>query len=341
MKKTKISLLLICFFVSFSNNQAFSSEISNKQILDLSDTQVARFSNQLRSVCDSSTFFKNLNRIFKHKFGEANEWKQKCLILKEKNSAKEFKKYLIQNFKFEKILEKSGVLTGYYEPIIKVSRKRNNVYKFPILGKNKYYNNRPRKFIEENFIEKDVILWTDDEVDLFFLHIQGSGIGEFENKEKVKLVYDGNNEMSYTSIGKILVSKEYINKDNVNLFTIKDWLRANSDLSNNILNQNKRFIFFKEISFGVGVQPIGAFGAPLMPNYSVAVDKNIYPLGLPFFIQMEKDKSILPVVSLDTGGAIIGANRADLFFGRGELAERKAGILKKKIYLHAFIPYNN
>jgi len=166
-------------------------------------------------------------------------------------------------------------------------------------------------------------------------------IFDISNKEKVKLVYDGNNEMSYTSIGKILIKKEYINRDNVNLFTIKEWLRANSDLSEELMNQNERFIFFKEISFGVGAQPVGAFGTPLMPNYSIAVDKNIYPLGLPFFIQIEKDKSILPVVSLDTGGAIIGANRADLFFGRGELAERKAGILKKKIYLHAFIPYSN
>ena len=66
--------------------------------------------------------------------------------------------------------------------------------------------------IEKNFRKKDVILWTDDKVNLFFLQIQGSGIGEFSNKEKVKLVYDGNNEMSYTSIGKILIKKEYINK---------------------------------------------------------------------------------------------------------------------------------
>ena len=107
------------------------------------------------------------------------------------------------------------------------------------------------------------------------------------------------------------------------------------------MNQNKRFIFFKEISFEGETHPIGAFGTPLMPNYSIAVDKNIYPLGLPFLIQMEKDKAILPVVSLDTGGAIIGANRADLFVGRGKGAEKKAGILKKKIYLHAFIPYSN
>ena len=332
--------MLICFFVSFFNH-AFSSQISNKQILNLSDKQVAIFSNQLRNVCNSNKFYKNLNKNFKHNFGEANDWKQKCLILKEKNSVKEFKKYLIQNFKFKKIQNNSGLLTGYYEPIIRVSRKQNNVYKFPILGRNKYYIKKSRRFIEKNFRKKDVILWTDDEVNLFFLHIQGSGIGEFSNKEKVKLVYDGNNEMSYTSIGKILIKEEYINRENVNLFTIKEWLRANPNLSKELLNQNKRFIFFKEISFGVGAQPVGALGIPLMPNYSIAVDKNIYPLGLPFFIQMETDKSILPVVSLDTGGAIIGASRADLFFGRGKGAERKAGILKKKIYLHAFIPYSN
>jgi len=341
LKKTNISILLICFFISFSNNQAFPSKISNEQILDLSDKHVAIFSNQLKRICNSSKFYHNLKKTFKHEFGEANEWKQKCLILKEKNSVKEFKNYLIQNFKFKKIQKHPGLLTGYYEPIIKVSRKRNNVYKFPILGKNKYYIKKPRNFIEKNFRKKDVILWTDDKINLFFLHIQGSGIGEFSNKEKVKIVYDGNNEMSYTSIGKLLIKKEYINRDNVNLFTIKEWLRANSNLSKEILNLNKRFIFFKEISFGVEVQPVGAFGIPLMPNYSIAVDKNIYPLGLPFFIQMEKDKSILPVVSLDTGGAIIGANRADLFFGRGDVAEKKAGILKKKIYLHAFIPYSN
>ena len=341
MKKTKINFLLVCIFISFLNNPAFSSKIIDKQILNLSDAQVTLFFNELRDVCNSSTFYKNLNKKFQKKFGDANEWKRKCLTLKKKISAKEIKKYLIQNFKFEKIENTSGLLTGYYEPVIRVSRKRNDVYKFPILSKNKNYIYKPRMFIEENFKKKDVILWTDDEVNLFFLHIQGSGIGEFENSEKVKLVYGGNNEMSYTSIGKLLIRKKYISKDNVNLFTIKEWLRANSDLSREILNQNKRFIFFKEMSFGIGEQPIGAFGTPLAPNYSVAVDKNIYPLGLPFFIQMEKDKSIMPVVSLDTGSAIIGANRADLFFGRGEVAEKKAGTLKKKIYLHAFIPYSN
>ena len=78
---------------------------------------------------------------------------------------------------------------------------------FPILKKNNFYVKKPRSFIEKNFREKDVILWTDDEINLFFLHIQGSGIGEFTNKEKVKLVYSGNNGMNYKSIGKILIKK--------------------------------------------------------------------------------------------------------------------------------------
>ena len=341
MKKIKIKFLLIYFFINFLNNQAFSSKISNKQILELSDTQVTIFSNQLRSVCNSNKFYENLNKIYKHKFGKPTEWKQKCLILEKNKSAKDFKKFLIKNFKFKKLQENSGLLTGYYEPIIRVSRNRDTFYKFPILKKNSLYIKKPRSLIEKNFREKDVILWTDDEVNLFFLHIQGSGIGEFPNKERVKLVYNGNNEMSYKSIGKILIKKNYINKNNVNLFTIKKWLRANPTLSKEILHQNKRFIFFKKMSFKIDKNPVGAFGTPLTPNFSVAVDNNIYPLGLPFFIQMEKNKSILPVISLDTGGAIIGPNRADLFFGRGEVAEKKAGTLKKKIYLHAFIPYSN
>jgi len=301
---------------------------------------VALFSDQLKSVCNSSKFYENLNKIFKHKFGKPTEWKKKCLILEENKSAKDFKKFLIKNFKFKKIQDESGLLTGYYEPIIKVSRHRDSFYKFPILNKSNFYIKKPRSFIEKNFREKDVTLWTDDEINLFFLHIQGSGIGEFINKKKVKLVYNGNNDMSYKSIGKILIKKNYINKNNVNLFTIKKWLRANPRLSKEILHQNKRYIFFKEIPFGIDKHPIGAFGTPLAPNFSVAVDKNIYPLGLPFFIQMEKNESILPVISLDTGAAIIGPNRADLFFGRGEVAEKKAGVLKKKIYLHAFIPYS-
>ena len=341
MKKIKIKFLLTYFLINFLSNQAFSSKISNKQILELSDTQVTLFSNQLKSVCNSSKFYENLNKISKHKFGKPAEWKKKCLILEENKSAEDFKQFLIKNFKFKKAQEQSGLLTGYYEPIVRVSRNRDAFYKFPILNKNKLYIKKPRSFIEKNFRESDVILWTDDEINLFFLQIQGSGIGEFSNREKVKLVYNGNNNMTYQSIGKILIKKKYINKNNVNLFTIKKWLRANPTLSKEILNQNKRFIFFKEMPFEINKHPVGAFGTPLTPNFSVAVDKNIYPLGLPFLIQTEIDKSILPVISLDTGGAIIGPNRADLFFGRGEVAEKKAGVLKKKIYLHAFIPYSN
>ena len=86
--------------------------------------------------------------------------------------------------------------------------------------------------------------------------------------------------------------------------------------------------------------PIGAFGLPLVPNFSIAIDKKIYPIGLPFLLYELDDGDIYPVISLDTGSAIIGYNRADLFFGRGKIAEEKAGYLKKKIYLYVLVPYN-
>ena len=105
------------------------------------------------------------------------------------------------------------------------------------------------------------------------------------------------------------------------------------------MNVNNRFIFFKEESIKNSSMPIGAFGQPLISNFTISIDKNIYPIGLPFLFEKLEDSSFHPVVSLDTGSAIIGYNRADLFFGRGKDAEEKAGLLKKKIYLYALVPY--
>ena len=175
---------------------------------------------------------------------------------------------------------------------------------------------------------------------MFFLHIQGSGIGQFENNKNIRIIYDGNNKQDYSSIGKYLVKKKLIEKKNVSLFTIKEWLRKNNDLSKKIMNKNKRFIFFKIEFQPLSSYPVGAMGIKLSPNHSIAVDDKIYPLGLPFIVEAVDKSFSIPTVSLDTGSAIIGRNRADLFLGRGEKAEKIAGNLKKKIYLYALIPYS-
>ncbi len=339
MKRATKRISLLLFIILIFVNQTKAKDVLEKEFSDLAENDIIPFSETLKKVCKSKSFFINLNK-YNSLFGNETIWREKCNYLKKISLPKDLKDFLINNFKFRRLDSNVGLLTGYYEPVIKVSNTRNNVFKFPVLRKNKVYNKKSRKYIEANFKSEDVILWTDNEIDLFFLHIQGSGIGEFQDKKKVKIAYNGNNELNYTSIGKILLEHKYISSQNINLFTIKDWLFKNPGEARDILNKNKRFIFFKKLDVKIEAHPYGAFGIPLTPNYSIAVDKNIYPLGLPFLIKIKEDESVLPVVSLDTGSAIIGINRADLFLGRGKVAEQKAGTLKKKIYLYCFIPYN-
>ena len=117
--------------------------------------------------------------------------------------------------------------------------------------------------------------------------------------------------------------KKFIRKKDVNLFTIKNWLRKNKDLSEEVMNVNKRFIFFKESFQDTRKFPSGAMGLPLTPDKSIAVDNKIYPIGIPFLIEFLNQEPSKLAVSLDTGAAIKGKNRADLFTGRGISAEKK------------------
>ena len=154
------------------------------------------------------------------------------------------------------------------------------------------------------------------------------------------LVYDGNNGKKYRSIGKFMIKKNLLQSNQVSMFTIKKWLRQNPRKTNEILNQNERYIFFK-INQYVDSNPKGALGINLLSKIAIAVDKKIYPLGLPFMINTPKNSNFSLAVSADTGAAIKGPNRADIFIGRGWKAEKLAGNLKKKIFLHVMIPNGN
>ena len=149
---------------------------------------------------------------------------------------------MLQNFRFKELSDKVGILTGYYEPEIMVSFKKTKKFNIPLLKHNKNYDMLERKKIESNFKMEDVLIWTDSKIELFFLQIQGSGVGTLENKKQIKINYGGNNKKKYSSIGKFLKKKKLINGE-INLFTIKKFLRENPDLIDQILNQNERYIF--------------------------------------------------------------------------------------------------
>lgn len=336
INKVFLSLLLFSLYPCAGN----STKNLLKDLSALQSNEIDNFHFNLKKICSSGVFYQNLKNHESYPFfGTISNWKKKCNFLSTSNEIS-FKKFFLNNFKFLRLSSNPGLLTGYYEPTINVSEKKDNIYRYPILKKSKKFVNKPREKIERDYNVTDVLLWTDDKINLFFLHIQGSGLGKFSDNKIVKINYNGNNSLPYTSIGKYLKENKLLESTNIDLFSIKNWLKNNPSMAQDVLNLNKRFIFFKKEKINLETHAIGAVGLPLTPDNSIAVDKRIYPLGLPFLIKFVNRDLIKPVLSLDTGSAIVGSNRADLFTGRGETSEKKAGTLKKKIYLYSVIPYD-
>ena len=328
--------ILIFFLIFFGEDVNSKSSINSSKLLKYNSVEgdINKFFESFKKVCDKKLFHNLQKHSSYPSLGTINHWKTVCNKTKTKNLNWLF---LTQNFRFNELSDKVGILTGYYEPEIMVSFNKTKTFNVPILKYNKNYDMLERKKIESNFKMEDVLLWTDDKIDLFFLQIQGSGIGTLENKKQIKINYGGNNKKKYSSIGKFLKKKKLIDGE-INLFTIKKFLRDNPDLCDEILNQNKRYIFFDIDKKNTKKSSIGSIGLSLTPYTSVAIDKKYYPLGIPLILHKVTDNKLLPVISMDTGGAIIGKNRADLFTGRGVTAEKIAGELKKKLLIYVLVP---
>ncbi len=324
-----LSVVFFLNFVIFTFSNAY--ELLEGFIID--EKYLTSFHKSLKNSCNNN----NLNKIRQHssypKFGSIEGWKKIC---EETKKLKKINKiFFYQNFHVGSLSEKRGLLTGYYEPEINVSKKKTSIFKIPILKYDSYYKNKERKNINKSFKNEHVLLWTDSLVELFFLQIQGSGMGVFKDNTRIKINYSNSNNLEYKSIGKLLYQKKLITGD-INLFSIKDYFVKNPNKIKEILNYNKRYIFF-ELSEKVSAQSKGAFGLELNSFSSVAVDKNYYPLGIPLLLKTSLKKS-LPVVVMDRGSAIMGVNRADLFTGRGHDAEKVAGKLKEKLIIYFLIP---
>lgn len=275
---------------------------------------------------------------------------------------------------YESKNENNGALiTGYYTPVLKGSFTKTAKYnvplyplpkdlitadlkKFPtansvrdISGKveNKelvpYYT---REEIEKGVLKEKPLLYLDSKVDAFFLEIQGSGIVEIDGK-KYYIGYAGKNGHPYTSIGKVITEEKLMNSDKINMQTIKEFLDSNETMRDYVLSKNKSFVFFK-INQKEGI--FGNISVPLTAKESVAMDSELLPRGALAYIKTEVPKKIngLAVVPRnerepfekffmiqDTGGAIRGGGRVDIYFGEGEEALFYAGqtASKGEVYL--------
>ncbi len=262
-------------------------------------------------------------------------WTSRCQEAKELSTSVDARQWIEAHFtpyELTSSYKEKGLLTGYFIPEIRGSLVKTPLYNIPVYGlpkdmkEDEPYMARAR--IETGAIKDkaDILLWVDDPVALFFLHIQGSGRVRLVDGSVRQLQYAGKNGQPYTSIGRILKEKEWIDPENVTMQSIKKWLYANPEQAKDIMWQNDSYVFFTLEQ--ADSMPKGAAGFPLFPDRSVAVDNRLLPYGLPVYLDTRTVDDVALsrlFFALDTGGAIRGTLRGDIFFGAGERAAYLAG----------------
>lgn len=266
---------------------------------------------------------------------------------------------------------REGLVTGYYEPLLEGSLEKSGRYRYPLYapppdlltidldgvypelaGRQlrgrldgstvRPYPDRARLEAEPGRLAGSELLWVDDPFDAFFLHVQGSGRVRLRDGRIVAVAYADNNGRPYRSIGRRLIDDGEIPREDVNLFTIRAWLHEHPGRAKVLLDYNPRYVFFR-LRPGAPGNPVGALGVPLTPGRSLAVDAEKLPLGAPVWLETSiPGEAGAPLrrlmVALDTGGAIEGYTRADVFWGQGEDAERKAGLMKHPGRMFVLLP---
>ncbi len=266
---------------------------------------------------------------------------------------------------------RTGLITGYYEPILSGSLKPDSQYRYPVYGppedmivvdlaeqypslkgmrlRGRLIDNRLVPYWSRAEIDTgdlplqgQEILWLDDPHDSFFAQIQGSAQVALADGSRVGIGYANQNGHPYFAVGKKLVEMGELELASVSLFTIRQWLRNNPARADSVLNANPSYVFF-ELRDSVDEGPRGSLNVPLTAGRSIAVDRNVIPLGSPVWIDTSlPDGSTYQrmMMAQDTGGAISGPVRADVFFGAGDNAEQLAGEMKQSGSLYVLQPLN-
>ncbi|MGB3383134.1 MAG: murein transglycosylase A [Marinomonas sp.] len=230
-------------------------------------------------------------------------------------------------------------ITGYYVPVISVRHKPDAVYRYPLYRKpltrdaNGQFPNREQIDFEHALQGQGLeIAYSADLVDNFFLHVQGSGVVQYEDGTRELLSWGGVNGWPYRSLGKILIENGEIARADISAQSIKRWLKDHPDKVRETLSQNPSYLFFSE---GLSA-PVGAANVPLTPLYSVAVDPKVIPLGSILLGEMPKldqqgnliGHQFRLLLAQDKGGAIKGPGHIDWYQGIGDEAHVHAGQLK-------------
>ncbi|MFV1992343.1 MAG: murein transglycosylase A [Acidiferrobacterales bacterium] len=294
-------------------------------------------------------------------------WKNTCseISMMGQADADTIRAYIETRFVARQLVStnnQEGLITGYYEPILNGSLKPDSRYRYPVYGRpkdlvviklDKLYPELAGKTIrgrlDGNYVvpfysraEIDngrnqlaglEIAWVDDSVDLFFLHVQGSGRIRLPDGRVLSVGYADQNGHPYESIGLSLIRRGVIKREDVSLYTIRSWLDENPEELEQILFSNPSYIFFTVRDQKL-TGPLGSLGVPLTAERSLAIDKSFTELGSLVWVDTTfPGEQARPyqrlMVAQDTGGAIKGVVRADVFFGRGDRARDLAGTMKQ------------
>ncbi len=277
-----------------------------------------------------------------------------------------------------------GLFTGYYEPTLHGAYRRHGKYIYPVYGRPEnlvtvdlgafnpefkgehivgrvdkdkalvpYY---ARAAIDKGALkgQKDAIVWVNNAVDAFFLHIQGSGRIEMEDGKILRVGYAAQNGLPYVAIGRAMVKKGYLQKNDVSMQSIRALLESHPKEAAGVMDINQSYVFFRKLGRATGPLdgPLGAEGVPLVPRRSLAVDHRLVPYGVPVWIDAQNpaakggqgnaaagaENIRRLMVAQDTGGAITGAVRGDFFWGDGKEATAMAGLMDSKGYAWMLLP---
>lgn len=263
-----------------------------------------------------------------------------------------------------------GLFTGYYEPTLRGNLTPSRTYHYPLYKKpndlltiklddrfpelkgQRVRGRLEGKTVLPYYSRADIdgkkpplkgqeLIWLDDPDAAFFLHIQGSGRVVLPNGELVGVGYADQNGHPYVAIGKLLIEQGELTREEVSLQTIRNWLKNNPQKAEALKNKNPSYVFFT-LRDDAKEGPRGSLNVPLTPERSVAIDRRIIPLGTPLWISTDLPDTQQAyqrlVFAQDTGGAINGPVRADVFFGLGERAEQLAGTMKQQGKIFALLP---
>jgi membrane-bound lytic murein transglycosylase A len=374
-------LIVLTFYLSSTENKKEENQILEVQFSELPGWLTTDILPSLKAFEQSCKYISIKNSLEEKNFFKLSFNKDSyinfCKLLSNVKTNDELKFLIEESFYPAYLSSKETLFTGYVELEIKgrlnfslqeapnavpIFKKPPNIISIDLekfgqehkekkitgmLLENDFVPVPSRKIIEnQNMFNEHILAYIDDPALAYFLHIQGSGIITLPTGKKMAVGYAGDNGKKYYSIGKDLIEEGIIKKENISMQTILNWMRSNEKEAFDLMQKNSRFIFFQERN--KMESPKGSSGTEVTPMYSAAIDNKYIPYHLPLWTQVDnfyvnsEDKEFTNIfIAQDTGSAIKGFTRMDLFLGKGKNSEIIAGKLNSSGKIWALIPRDN